>query len=66
MFQTIDLNNNIVHINFNNVLNVFPFCIQCFCFKNYTKILFFDDSEVIIKEDFELIFKLFKEFKKNV
>lgn len=66
MFQTNDLKNNIVYIDFNDVFDVVPFCFQGFCFNNYSKILFNDDTEIIIKEDFNLIFNLFKEFKKNV
>lgn len=66
MFQTKDIHNNIVYVDFIDVFNVVPFSIQGFNFNCYSKILFNDDSEVIIKEDFNLISNLFKEYKKNV
>lgn len=66
MFQTKDFHNNIVYIDFVDVFNVVPFSCQGFIFNCYSKILFNDDTEVIIKEDFNLISILFKEYKKNV
>lgn len=66
MFQTTDLKNKIVYIDFNDVFNVVPFCFQGFNFNCFSKILFNDDTEIVIKEDFNIIFKLFKEYKKNV
>lgn len=66
MFQTNDIKNRIVYIDFQDVFDVVPFSCQGFNFNCYSKILFNDDSEVIIKEDFNLISNLFKEYKKNV